>query len=65
MSSAKPKLSFPETLVVWDSAKKETEFSRWLDNDLDRLEQGFPEFITIRSARLAAQATMAEIDKAR
>lgn len=65
MSSAKPKLSFPESLVVWDSAKKETSFSRWLDSDLDRLEGQFPEFITIQSARRAAQAVVAEIEKSR
>lgn len=67
MSSPKPKqkLSFAETLVVLESAKKETQFSRWLDSDLERLEQEFPEFITIQSARRAAQATMAEIDKSR
>lgn len=63
--SSKPKLSFPESLVVWDSAVKETELSRWLDGDLNRLESEFVDFITVQSARRAAQATVAAIRESR
>jgi hypothetical protein len=59
--SSKPKLSFPESLVVWKSATKVTEFSRWLDSDLKRLENEFLDFVTVQSARRAAQAVVADI----
>jgi hypothetical protein len=63
--SSKPKLSFPESLVVWESATKETELSRWLDSDLQRLENHFLDFITVHSARRAAQAVLANIFECR
>lgn len=65
MSSAKPKLSFPESLVVWDSAAKATSYSRWLDSELEALEQNFEAYITVQSSRRAAQATMASINETR
>ena len=65
MSSAKAKLSFPESLVIWDSAKKETNLDRWIDRDLEFLEEQFSGFITVQSARRAAQAVVSEIAKSR
>ncbi len=65
MSSAKSKLSFSKSLQVWNAAEKATSFDRWLESDLMRLEAEFPSFITVQSTRRAAQATMAEIAKAR
>ena len=63
--SSKAKLSFPESLVVWESAEKETKLSRWLDGDLDRLESEFVDFITVQSARRAAQAAVTAICESR
>lgn len=60
-----PKLSFPTSLVIWNSAAKETKLGRWLEEDLEQVEQRFAAFITIRSARIAAQAAMAEICESR
>ncbi len=60
-----PKLSFPTSLVIWNSAAKETKFGRWLEEDLEQVEQRFAAFITTRSARIAAQAVVAEIRDSR
>ena len=59
--SSKPKLSFPESLVVWEAAAKETKFSRWLEQELEILESEFLDFVTVQSARRAAQAKTASI----
>lgn len=56
-----PKLSFPTSLVIWNSAAKETNFGRWIEHDLGRVEERFASFITISSARKAAQAVVADI----
>ena len=34
-----PKLSFPTSLVIWNSAAKETKLGRWLEEDLDQVER--------------------------
>ena len=54
------KLSFPTSLVIWNSAAKETKLGRWLEEDLEQVEQRFAAFITIRSARIAAMAEICE-----
>ncbi len=56
-----PKLTFPTSLVIWNSAAKETKLGRWLEEDLEQVERRFAEFITVRSARIAAQADVKEI----
>ena len=60
-----PKLSFPTSLIIWNSAAKETKLGRWLEEDLDQVERRFAAFITVRSARIAAQADVKEIRDSR